>query len=248
MKILGVIPARFDSSRFPGKPLILIEGKSMIQRVYEQCIQTKFLDEVLVATDDERIFDTVQTFGGNVLMTSTQHLNGTSRCFEAYQKIKTNQYKSFDFIINIQGDEPYIQPQQIDELCQLFSSKEIEIVTQVKQETSLELLNNQNIVKAILDENNFVLDFTRENPSINPSNYFYKHIGIYGFRADVLAQITQFQPTKNEHERRLEQMRWLDNNYSIKAGITTFDSISIDAPEDVERALLLKSKLTHHLK
>ena len=205
----------------------------MIQRVYEQCKKAKSLTSVVVATDDKRIYDAVAAFGGNAQMTSTTHLNGTSRCAE----ILENSGNQYDFIINIQGDEPLINPEQIDELTRLFEDANAEIVTQVKEESDLSLLENKNIVKAILEENHFAIDFIRigKPSTVNGRPIFYKHIGIYGFRADVLKQLVQLAPTPNELEHHLEQLRWLDNGFNIKAGITEFESISVDTPEDLEK-------------
>jgi len=210
----------------------MIAGKTMIQRVYEQCKKAKSLTSVVVATDDKRIYDAVTAFGGNAIMTSTAHLNGTSRCAE----VQKNEDDTYDFIINIQGDEPLINPEQIDELSRLFEDANAEIVTQVKEETDLSQLENKNIVKAILDENHFAIDFVRigQASTDNGRPIFYKHIGIYGFRADVLKQLVRLAPTANELEHHLEQLRWLDNGFKIKAGITEFESISVDTPEDLE--------------
>lgn len=232
LNILGIIPARYESSRFPGKPLAMIAGKTMIQRVYEQCKKAKSLTSVVVATDDKRIYDAVAAFGGNAQMTSTAHLNGTSRCAEVQEK----EGNTYDFVINIQGDEPLINPEQIDELSRLFEDANAEIVTQVKEESDLSLLENKNIVKAILEENYFAVDFVRigQASTVNGRPIFYKHIGIYGFRADVLKQLVQLAPSANELEHHLEQLRWLDNDFKIKAGITEFESISVDTPEDLE--------------
>ena len=234
LKILGIIPARYDSARFPGKPLAMIAGKTMIQRVYEQCNKAKRLTDVVVATDDERIFEEVEMFGGNVILTASTHLNGTSRCAEVLE----NQPKKYNYIINIQGDEPLVNPNQIDELAKLFEDLTAEIVTQVKKETNLSLLENKNIVKAILDNDDFAIDFKRiiHHLSFKTQHYF-KHIGIYGFKADVLKKIVNLAPTKNELEHHLEQLRWLDNGFKIKAGITEYESISVDTKEDLEKVI-----------
>lgn len=239
VKILGIIPARYDSARFPGKPLALIAGKPMIQRVYEQCKKVESLTNVIVATDDERIYNVVKEFGGHVMMTSSEHLNGTSRCAEALEKLN----EAYEFVINIQGDEPLINPNQIDELAALFQDANAEIVTQVKKETDLSLLENKNIVKAILDEDDFATDFKRvisNSSEINSDQaiqYFFKHVGIYGFRADVLQRIVTLAPTQHELEHHLEQLRWLDNGFKIKAGITAYESISVDTKDDLEKVV-----------
>lgn len=240
MKILGIIPARYASSRFPGKPLVAIDGKTMIQRVYEQCLKADSLTDVIVATDDTRIYNEVNGFGGNAMMTSSEHLNGTSRCAEALKKYIEVNKCSFDFVINIQGDEPFIQPEQIDELSLLFSDTSATIFTQAKKNTNLELLSNPNIVKAILDDSNFAINFKRiiTTNKIQQA-FFLKHIGIYGFKADILSDIIKLSPTQNELENQLEQLRWLDYRYKIKVGITEYESISIDTKEDLENLKFL---------
>ena len=234
MKIVGIIPARYESSRFPGKPLAMISGKSMIQRVYEQAKKATNLTEVYVATDDERIFKEVETFGGQVIMTVKEHLNGTSRCAEAFKILN----KNFNYIINIQGDEPLINPLQINKLASLFLDKHAEIITQVAIETDLSLLENKNIVKAILDKDCYALDFKRKlSESTLVSSSFFRHVGIYGFKTDVLKKIVQLTPTKNELEEHLEQLRWIDNKFIIRAGITKYKSISIDTKEDLRKVI-----------
>jgi len=240
LKILGIIPARYASSRFPGKPLVAIDGKTMIQRVYEQCLKADSLTDVIVATDDTRIYNEVNRFGGNAMMTSSDHLNGTSRCAEALKNYIEVNKCSFDFVINIQGDEPFIQPEQIDELSLLFSDTSATIFTQAKKNTNLELLSNPNIVKAILDDSNFAINFKRiiTTNEIQQA-FFLKHIGIYGFKADILSDIIKLSPTQNELEHQLEQLRWLDYRYKIKVGITEYESISIDTKEDLENLKFL---------
>jgi 3-deoxy-manno-octulosonate cytidylyltransferase (CMP-KDO synthetase) len=234
LKIVGIIPARYESSRFPGKPLAMISGKSMIQRVYEQAKKATSLTEVYVATDDERIIKEVETFGGQVIMTAKEHLNGTSRCAEALEILN----KSFNYIINIQGDEPLINPLQINELASLFLDEHAEIITQVAIETDLSLLENKNIVKAILDKDCYALDFKRKlSESTLVSSSFFRHVGIYGFKTDVLKKIVQLTPTKNELEEHLEQLRWIDNKFIIKSGITKYKSISIDTKEDLRKVI-----------
>ena len=234
MKIVGIIPARYESSRFPGKPLAMISGKSMIQRVYEQAKKATSLTEVYVATDDERIIKEVETFGGQVIMTAKEHLNGTSRCAEALEILN----KSFNYIINIQGDEPLINPLQINELASLFLDEHAEIITQVAIETDISLLENKNIVKAILDKDCYAIDFKRKlSESTLVSSSFFRHVGIYGFKTDVLKKIVQLTPTKNELEEHLEQLRWIDNKFIIKSGITKYKSISIDTKEDLRKVI-----------
>lgn len=234
MKILGIIPARYESTRFPGKPLADIAGKPMIQHVFESCLQTKTLSKIIVATDNQLIYDTVISFGGEVCMTSTNHLNGTSRCAEvlSYSEL----VEEYDYVINIQGDEPLINPIQIDELTHLFEDSNAQIITQVKKEKDLSLLQNPNIVKAVFDENQYATDFVRiiQNSQFRIHN-FYKHIGIYGFKTSVLQKIVQLAPTENELRLHLEQLRWLDNGYKIKVGMTEHESISVDTPNDLEK-------------
>ena len=180
--------------------------------------------KVIVATDDERIFNTVQLFG-NVMMTDVTHANGTSRCAEVLERVKDEE---FEYVINIQGDEPMIHPEQIDQLAVLFKDKSAQIVTQAIKEINPEMLKNSNIVKVLIDENGFAIDFYRELQSEFQNVPFYKHIGIYGFKSDVLKEIVQLQPTINEKERKLEQMRWLDHGYKLKVGITEYESVSVE--------------------
>ena len=239
MKVLGIIPARYNSSRFPGKPLTDIAGKSMIQRVYEQAKKCELLSSVFVATDDDRIFESVMEFGGQVKMT-TEHNSGTERCNELAQNLE----EKFDVVINIQGDEPCINPEQISQLATLFSDEDTTITTLAKQIKTADELLDENTVKVIFDENNFAINFSRfpipEPKSFDAEkwfvmNKFYKHIGIYGYRAKVLQEICKLQPTKKELSEKLEQLRWLENGYKIKVGITAFESISIDVPKDIEK-------------
>ena len=216
MKILGIIPARYNSSRFPGKPLVDIGGKSMIQRVYEQSEKCELLSAVFVATDDDRIFERVMEFGGQVKMTA-EHNSGTERCNELVQNLE----KKFDVVINIQGDEPCINPEQISQVATLFSDENTVIATLAKQIKTANELLNENTVKVVFDENNFALNFSRF-PIPEPKNFdaekwfvynkFYKHIGIYGYRTKVLQEICKLEATKNEIAEKLEQLRWLENN------------------------------------
>lgn len=243
MNILGIIPARYNATRLAGKPLVMIMGKPMIQRVYEQCKKAAKLSDCIVATDDERIFNVIKNIGGKVMMTATTHLNGTARCAEVATRQAEFSTINFDYIINIQGDEPLINPKQIDELAILFDTENIDIVTQVKVENNLALLNNKNIVKAILDEQDFALQFNRiinDKKILNQIEHvgaFYRHIGIYGFKNKVLQEIAKLPPSKNEIEHHLEQLRWLDNSFKIKVGMTNFESISVDTKEDAEKVI-----------
>ncbi len=239
MKIIGIIPARYGSTRFPGKPLVDIDGKSMIQRVYEQSSKSNLLSHVVIATDDERIMNHVRDFGGNVMMTSPQHMSGTDRCAEI---ILLDAKNKWDVAVNIQGDEPYIQPEQIDLLCKCFESDETSIGTLVKEIKSSDELFNHNHVKVILNKNSEAIYFSR-SPIPYCRNYpeqewirhhtYFKHIGIYAYRTDVLLEISQLPKTKLEITESLEQLRWIENGYKIRAQITSIESIAIDTPDDL---------------
>lgn len=245
MKFIGIIPARYASTRFPGKPLADMKGKYMIQRVYEQA--RKVLDHVCVATDDNRIFNAVQSFGGEVVMTSAQHRSGTDRCFEAYRTLGGHE----DVVINIQGDEPFIKPEQIESLIACFDSPQIQIATLVRPfeaSEGYEALANPNSPKVVLNERHEALYFSRSVipylRGVEPAEWlarhtYYKHIGMYGYRADVLGQITCLPQSSLELAESLEQLRWLQNGYTIKVGITTQETIGIDTPADLEKAIAL---------
>ena len=245
MKFIGIIPARYASTRFPGKPLADMKGKYMIQRVYEQA--RKVLDNVCVATDDDRIFNAVESFGGNVVMTSAERRSGTDRCFEAYNRLGGNE----DVIINIQGDEPFIKPEQIESLIACFDSPQTQIATLVRPfeaTEGYEALANPNSPKVILNDKNEALYFSRSiipyMRNISPEQWpdkhvYYKHIGMYGYRADILSQITQLPQSSLEIAESLEQLRWLQTGYTIKVGITTQETIGIDTPDDLQKALTL---------
>ena len=239
MRILGIIPARYNSGRFPGKPLADIGGKSMIQRVYEQSEKCKLLSTVFVATDDDRIFERVMEFGGQVKMTA-KHNSGTERCNELAQNLE----EKFDVVINIQGDEPCINPEQISQVATLFSDKNTAIATLAKQIKTVNELLNENTVKVVFDENNFALNFSRfpipEPKSFDAEkwfihNNFYRHIGIYGYRTKVLQEICELKQTEREKTEQLEQLRWLENTYKIKVKETELESHSIDIPKDIEK-------------
>ena len=239
MNILGIIPARYNSTRFPGKPLADINGKAMIQRVYEQSVKSAKLSKVVIATDDDRIYNVIKDFGGEAMMTSPQHQSGTDRCAEIIRNDASNQW---DVAINIQGDEPYIQPEQIDLLCSLFTSDKTQIATLVKKITSVDELFNHNNVKAILNNRNETIYFSRSPIPYNKNfpeqewlkySTYYKHIGIYGYRTEVLKTIAQLPKTNLEITESLEQLRWIENGYCIKAEITLQESIAIDTPEDL---------------
>ena len=245
MKFIGIIPARYASTRFPGKPLADMKGKYMIQRVYEQA--RKVLDHVCVATDDDRIFNAVQSFGGEVVMTSAQHRSGTDRCFEAYRTLGGHE----NVVINIQGDEPFIKPEQIESLIACFDSPQIQIATLVRPfeaSEGYEALANPNSPKVVLNERHEALYFSRSVipylRGVEPAEWlarhtYYKHIGMYGYRADVLGQITCLPQSSLELAESLEQLRWLQNGYTIKVGITTQETIGIDTPADLEKAIAL---------
>lgn len=243
MKLIGIIPARYASTRFPGKPLVDIQGKSMIQRVYEQSKKAIQLERVIVATDDERISKAVRKFGGEVVLTSSEHPSGTDRCNEVLQLLKEKaEYP--EAIINIQGDEPFIQPAQIDLLCSCFEKQEVVIATLAKKISSTAELLSKTVNKVIVDRNKKALYFSRrpiphlkDIPEEDWLNHFsfLKHIGIYGYRAKTLEAITRLSPSSLEMAESLEQLRWLENGYKIHVEETLLDSISVDAPEDLSK-------------
>lgn len=245
MKFIAIIPARYASTRFPGKPLADMGGKPMIQRVYEQV--KRAVHDVWVATDDSRIFETVQSFGGKAVMTSTEHRSGTDRIQEAYSKIG----EDFDVVINVQGDEPFIQPEQIESLKECFDSKDVELATLVKpfkKEDGFDILFNPNSPKVVINKKNEAIYFSRSIvPYIRDSHHtewldkhiFYKHIGMYAYRVDVLKEITQLPQSSLEKAESLEQLRWIENGYRIRVGYTDVETIGIDTPEDMERAITL---------
>jgi 3-deoxy-manno-octulosonate cytidylyltransferase (CMP-KDO synthetase) len=241
MNIIGIIPSRYGSTRFPGKPLVDIDGKSMIQRVFEQSVKSKLLSTVVIATDDERIMAHVREFGGNVMMSSPQHVSGTDRCAEIIRKDTAH---TWDAVVNIQGDEPFIQPEQIDALCRCFESPETAIVTLVKEIKSSDELFNHNNAKVILNKNQEAIYFSRA-PIPYCRNYpdhdwikhhtYYKHIGIYGYRRDTLLELSLLPKTRLEITESLEQLRWIENGYTINTAVTSFESIAIDTPDDLLR-------------
>ncbi|MDA9554894.1 3-deoxy-manno-octulosonate cytidylyltransferase [Pelobium sp.] len=241
MKILGVIPARYASTRFQGKPLIDLAGKSMIQRVYEQCLKASSLIDLVVATDDQRIADAVKAFNGKVVMTADHHQSGTDRCAEVISKMP-----DFHAVINIQGDEPLINPEQIDLLATCFNDKNTVLATLVKQIKSNEELFNFNTPKVILNKKSEAIYFSRqviphlrnvsEADYLNQQN-FYKHIGIYGYETKTLKDISQLPIGMLEKAEMLEQLRWIENGYAIKVAVTQHESLAIDSPEDVEKVL-----------
>ena len=239
MNIIGMIPARYASTRFPGKPLVMIDGKSMIQRVYGQASLSKTISKLIVATDDNNIYEHVKSFGGNVCLTSKNHNSGTERCCEVINSLKDN---DFDVVINIQGDEPYINPTQIDALASCFLKKEIEIATLIKKINQNEELLNPNVVKVVTDINKKAIYFSRSPiPYLRGFNQmewltqtdYYKHIGIYAYRTVILKQIVALPYSRLEKTESLEQLRWIENAYSVYTAITEYESIAIDTPEDL---------------
>ncbi len=257
--IIGIIPARYASTRFPGKPLIEIEGKSMIQRVYEQAAQAKTLSKVIVATDDERIYDHVRGFGAEVVMTKPDHPSGTDRCWEAYQKLMNDDLRftieypenthHSNYVINIQGDEPFISPDQIDELGQMLNG-DIELATQMIPVDSSEILFDLGEVKIALNQHSEALYFSRQPipflKNVEPQHWhiqhqYYRHVGMYAYRMDILEKLTQLPPSALEKAESLEQLRWLEAGFKIKCITTYYDSHCIDTPEDIEKVLNQKN-------
>lgn len=241
MKIIGIIPARYGSSRFPAKALADINGKPMVQWVWEKASACPALQEVVVATDHPAIFAAVEKAGGRACMTSKQHQSGTDRCYEALSQ----QAESFDYVINIQGDEPFIAPEQISLLASLLNGK-TELATLKKRIKDTKTIFNPNVVKVVSSQGGEALYFSRSPvPHIRSTaetdwlakHVFYKHIGIYAYRADVLAKITQIAPSSLEEAEALEQLRWLQNGYRIQVAETEFESMGIDTPEDLQKAL-----------
>lgn len=238
--VLCIIPARYASTRFPGKPLVDIGGKSMIQSVYEQVRKSKRADQVVVATDDVRIFEHVQSFGGSVVMTSSDHPSGTDRCAEVARS-----YPEATWILNVQGDEPFIQPEQIDLLVDtLRAHPEFSIATLAKRLHEQEQLFNPNVVKVVFSAAAGAIYFSRhpipyfrgQEPSVwLEQQTHFKHIGLYGFHAQTLARVAALAPTPLERAESLEQLRWLENGWRIAVGITELETIGIDTPEDLMR-------------
>ncbi|MCL2246312.1 MAG: 3-deoxy-manno-octulosonate cytidylyltransferase [Lentimicrobiaceae bacterium] len=234
----GIIPARYASTRFPGKPLTLIHNKPMIQHVYERSKEAD-LDELYVATDDDRIKKTVENFGGKVIMTDAQHASGTDRCAEAARILNL---APTDFIINIQGDEPFIRKDEINLLSHLIENQKIQIATLAKPITTIEELNNPNKVKVVFTASNRALYFSRSPiPHISHSSPLtsHKHIGIYAYRNDILQKITQLQVSKLEEIEKLEQLRWIENDFTIHLQICHYESMAIDTPEDLLNGQLI---------
>ena len=239
MKFIGIIPARYASTRFPGKPLAVLGGKTVIQRVYEQA--SSVLEEAYVATDDERIFNAVEAFGGRAVMTRADHKSGTDRIEEAAEKIGTDA----DVIINIQGDEPFIQNSQIETLMQLFEITETQIGTLGKRFDTIDAALNPNSPKIVTDLQGFALYFSRsvipfvrgqEQAVWLEKHPFLKHLGLYAYRREVLREVTRLPQSPLEIAESLEQLRWLENGFRIRVGITDVETVGIDTPEDLQRA------------
>jgi 3-deoxy-manno-octulosonate cytidylyltransferase (CMP-KDO synthetase) len=239
---IGIIPARYASTRFPGKPLVTIHGKTMIERVYNQ--SSKVFKHVAVATDDERIEQEVLRFGGNVIMTSSSHQSGTDRCYEAACKLRENSHIDFDVVVNIQGDEPFIQPVQFEKLMHCFTFPDTQIATLVKQINSVEDILNPNHVKVVIDKTNQALYFSRSViPYIRNKpqdewikhHAFFTHIGIYAYRFEILQEISRLSQSSLEIAESLEQLRWIENGYKIRVEQTNFESIAVDTPDDLEK-------------
>jgi len=245
-QFVGIIPARYASSRFPGKPLVLIGNKTMIQRVYDQA--SKIIDEVWVATDDKRIFDAVTHFGGKAIMTSADHLSGTDRCAEAIKKINEETDKKLDIVVNIQGDEPFIKPEQIALLMKCFDDETVELATLIRKVEPGEDVFNPNQPKVILDSKGNAIYFSRaaipyirdtDRGDWSKKHVFYKHIGLYAYKSETLKNITSLSRSSLEISESLEQNRWIENGYRVRTAVTSWESISIDTPDDLERAKLL---------
>jgi len=243
MKAIGIIPARYDSTRFPGKPLAVIAGKTMIQRVYEQAVKCKGLDPVIVATDNEVILRHVEGFGGKVMMTSDKHRSGTERCAEVVRNLLySGNQADQSCIVNIQGDEPFIDPEQISQVIRCFDDPDVMIATLIKAIHDDKILKDPNVVKVVTARDGNAIYFSRAAiPFVRgagPSNTaaaatYYRHIGLYGYRGDILMQLVDLPETPLEKAESLEQLRWLEFGYMIRTGITEYESISIDTPEDL---------------
>ncbi|MBO7597225.1 MAG: 3-deoxy-manno-octulosonate cytidylyltransferase [Bacteroidales bacterium] len=244
MKILGIIPSRYASTRFPGKPLAMIGGKTMIRRVYERASQA--FEDVVVATDDDRIFNEVNSFGGRAVMTSENHQSGTDRCAEAAVKYSQSTGKQFNAVINIQGDEPFVDPDQLRQLGNLFNDSSVEIATLVKQAKTSDEVFSENTAKVIVNNASQAVYFSRspipfyrgkEREQWVTSHVYYRHIGVYAYRSDILQKITLLPQSPLELAERLEQNRWIENGYNIKVCVTDFEGLAVDTPEDLDKIL-----------
>ncbi len=249
MKSLGIIPARYDSSRFPGKPLIVIDGKSMIQRVYEQAAMCQDLSRILVATDHTSILKHVHRFGGEAVMTAETHKSGTERCAEALEIVLTGEQEDFDLVVNIQGDEPFIFPEQISEVIRTFSNPDIAIATLARKIQNSEDINDPNVVKLVFDDYHRVLYFSRSpipHARMKTSREllelaYFEHVGIYGFRKSILLEVVKLLESSLERAESLEQLRWLQHGFLIHVHETKYESISIDSPADLLKITNRKS-------
>ncbi|MEN8121756.1 MAG: 3-deoxy-manno-octulosonate cytidylyltransferase [Bacteroidota bacterium] len=244
MKTIGIIPARWASSRFPGKPLVKIGNKTMIERAYKQSL--KALDYVIVATDDQRIVEDVKRFNGQVVMTSDQHQSGTDRCAEALKLFEKESGQKFDVVINIQGDEPFIQPEQITDIINCFNAPDTQIATLIKKITEPEIIFDPSCPKVILNTNSEAIYFSRSTiPYIQSTDMkdwfnkftFYEHLGLYGYKSDILIKLTKLPPSTLEIAESLEQNRWIENGFRIKVAETDHENISIDTQEDLDRII-----------
>ncbi len=252
MKFLAIIPARYASTRFPAKPLVMLDGKPIIQRVYEQV--AKFVEMTYVATDDERIYNAVKAFGGNVVMTSSEHRCGTDRCCEALEKLGLD----VDVVINVQGDEPFVQKEHIELLKSGFDDAQTDIVTLAipfAEQDGMAALENPNSPKVVIDESGHALYFSRtvipyirgvERSEWLKHHTYYKHLGMYAFRVNVLKEITSLPQTPLEKLEMLEQLRWLESGYKVKIGVTNVETVGIDTPEDLERAEQYLQKINYN--
>ncbi len=242
MKVLAIIPARYASTRFPGKPLVDIAGKSMIQRVVEKVQQCRSISHVIVATDDERIFNHVQDFGAHAVMTSSDHPSGTDRCLETFININSDA----DCIINVQGDEPFVDPKQLESLIDLIAQPEVTIATLAKKITDAQTLHDAAKVKVVLNAHAQALYFSRqaipfyrnaENSTWHTLHTYYKHLGLYAYTPEKLKEICALTPSSLEKAESLEQLRWIENGHAIHVAITDIESPAIDTPEDLEAVL-----------
>ena len=238
MKVLGIIPARYNSSRFPGKPLVDLKGKSMIQRVYEGAKKSNMLDRLIVATDDNRIVDEVIRFGGEVTMTKSTHTSGTERCAEI-----SNKLKEYDIIINIQGDEPLVNSNQLDQLIDVFKDKKIQIATLGIETSEIKEIENSNRIKIVCDVNNNAMYFSRSVIPFNREKHinqnYLRHIGLYAYRSNTLQEICEIAPSEIEKTESLEQLRWLYYGYTIYVLETDIETPNIDSPDDLKAVIKL---------
>lgn len=244
MRTMAIIPTRYASSRLPGKPLLEIKGKTMIERVYDQVSACIDVDYACVATDDARIFSHVKSFGGNVCMTSSDIDNGSSRCLSAYTILQETQALEADVIVNVQGDEPFVSPQAISSLIECFSQTDVQIASLAKKIEDEKLLKDPNVVKLVKSKNGFALYFSRQVIPFNRNvkdevewlkhTDYYKHIGLYAYRPNTLAELVKLHPSSLENAEKLEQLRWIENDFRIFVKETTYESISVDTIEDLE--------------